>query len=87
MQAQIYTYYYKFQEISLNCKKRRDITKKALTFKFLYVLPIQVKLKAIRFAAKGAKFDPDNIKTFREIYLYVEDYCIMMRDIEDLVQE
>ena len=41
----------------------------------------------MRFAAKGAKFDPDDIKTFREIYTHVKDYCIMIRDMEDLVQE
>ena len=85
MQAQIHAYCYKFQEISLNYKKRRDITKKALTFKFFYILPIQVKLKAIRFATKGAKFDPNNIKTFRKIYIYIENYYIIIRDIEDLV--
>ena len=87
IQAQIYIYYYKFQEISLNYKKREDITKKALTFKFLYILPIQIKLKTIRFAAKEAKFNPNNIKTFRKIYIYIEDYCIIIRDIEDLVQK
>ena len=56
-----------------------------MIFKFLYVLPIQVKLKAIRFAAKGAKFDPNDIKIFREIYIHIKNYYIIIRDIKDLV--
>ena len=38
----------------------------------------------MRFTAKGAKFDPNNIKIFREIYIYIKDYCIIIRDIEEL---
>jgi hypothetical protein len=86
-QSQIHDYCRKFREIGLNCKAKGDITEKAMTFKFFYALPEHLKLKAMRFATKGAKFDPDNMKTFAQIYENVENHCIMMRDMEDLVQE
>jgi hypothetical protein len=50
-------------------------------------LPQNVKIKAMKFAAKNKKFDPDNMKSFEEIYKDVENSCVVLRDMDDLVQE
>ena len=42
-------------------------------------------MKAMWFATKGAKFDPDNIKSFKEVYMSVENSCAVLRDIDKLV--
>jgi ribosome maturation protein Sdo1 len=44
-----------------------------------------VKVKAMRFAAKGKRFDLDNIKSFEDIYRDVESGCAMLKDMDDLV--
>ena len=41
----------------------------------------------MRFATKGAKFNLDNIKTFEEIYTNIENSCIVLKDIDKLIQE
>jgi hypothetical protein len=58
---------------------------KALIFKFLYRLPQNLRIKAIKFSAKIKKFNIDNIKTFEEIYKDVENSYIILRDIDNLV--
>jgi hypothetical protein len=58
---------------------------KALIFKFLYGLPQNLRIKAMKFGAKTKKFDADNIKTFEEIYRDVENSCAVLRDMDDLV--
>jgi hypothetical protein len=58
---------------------------KALIFKFLYKLPQNLRIKAMKFGAKIKKFDVDNIKTFKEIYRDIENSYAMLRDIDDLV--
>src|SRR6266536_800015 len=84
-QAQIHDYCRGFYKIRTKCKESDNITKKALTFKFLYTLPQNLKFKAMRFTTKGAKSNPDNIKSFKEIYTNVENSCIVLRDIDELV--
>jgi hypothetical protein len=39
----------------------------------------------MKFGAKIKKFDPDNIKTFEEIYRDIENGCIILKDMDDLV--
>ena len=58
-----------------------------MIFKFLYRLPQNLRVKAIRFGAKTKKFDLNDMKTFEEIYRDVENGCAILRDIDDLVQE
>jgi len=58
-----------------------------LIFKFLYRLPQNLKVKAMRFGAKTKKFNLNDIKTFEEIYKDVENGCTVLRDIDDLIQE
>jgi hypothetical protein len=58
-----------------------------LIFKFLYGLPQNLRIKAIKFGAKIKKFNTDYIKTFEEIYRDIENSCAVLRDIDDLVQE
>ena len=41
----------------------------------------------MRFVAKGTKFDPDNMKTFKEVYSTIENSCAVLKDMDDLVQE
>ena len=41
----------------------------------------------MRFGAKTKKFNPNDIKTFEEIYRDIKNGCIVLRDINDLVQE
>jgi hypothetical protein len=41
----------------------------------------------MRFGAKTKKFDLNDIKTFEEIYRDIENSYIILRDIDDLVQE
>ena len=48
---------------------------------------IHLKIKAMRFAIKGAKFNPDDMKSFEEIYTNVENSCAVLRDMDELVQE
>ncbi len=86
-QVQIHDYYREFYEIKTKYKESNNITKKALTFKFLYTLPQNLKIKAMRFTIKGAKFDLDDIKSFKEIYMNIENSCTVLRDIDELVQE
>ncbi len=86
-QAQIHDYYRGFYKIRTKCKDSDNITKKALTFKFLYTLPQNLKIKAMWFATKGAKFDLDNIKSFKEVYMSIENSCTVLRDMDELVQE
>jgi hypothetical protein len=56
-----------------------------LIFKFLYRLPQNLRVKAMKFGAKTKKFDLNDIKTFEEIYKDVENSCTVLRDIDDLV--
>jgi hypothetical protein len=86
-QGQIYDYCRRFYEIGTKCKDNGNITEKALIFKFLYGLPQNLRIKAMKFGAKTKKFDPDNMKTFEEIYRDVENSCAVLRDMDDLVQE
>jgi hypothetical protein len=86
-QGQIYDYYRRFYEIGIKYKNNGNITEKALIFKFLYGLPQNLRIKAIKFGAKTKKFNTDNIKTFEEIYRDIENSCAVLRDIDDLVQE
>ena len=86
-QGQIYDYCRDFYEVGIKCKENGTITEKALIFKFLYGLPQNLKIKAMKFATKSKKFDPDNMKSFEEIYRDVENSCIVLRDMDDLVQE
>jgi hypothetical protein len=58
-----------------------------LIFKFLYGLPQNLRIKAIKFGAKTKKFNTDNIKTFKEIYRDIENNYTVLRDIDNLVQE
>jgi hypothetical protein len=44
-----------------------------------------MKIKAIKFATKNKKFNLDNIKSFKEIYKDIENSCIVLRDIDNLV--
>jgi len=69
----------------VKCKEKGDITEKALTFKFLYRLPQNAKIKAMRFVTKGTKFDPNNIKSFEEIYSNVKSNCVVLRDMDEIV--
>ncbi len=39
----------------------------------------------MRFIIKGSKFDLDNIKSFKEIYINVENSYIVLRDIDKLI--
>ncbi len=39
----------------------------------------------MRFVTKGAKFDLDDIKSFEEIYMNVENSCVVLRDIDELI--
>ncbi len=39
----------------------------------------------MRFVIKGAKFNLDDIKSFEEIYTNVENNCVVLRDIDELV--
>ena len=41
----------------------------------------------MRFATKGTKFDPNNMKSFEEIYSNVESNCAVLRDMDEIVQE
>ena len=41
----------------------------------------------MRFGAKTKKFDLNDIKTFEEIYKDIKNNYIILRDINDLVQE
>jgi hypothetical protein len=86
-QGQIYNYYRRFYEIGIKCRDNDNITEKALIFKFLYGLPQNLRIKAIKFGAKTKKFNLDNIKTFEEVYRDIENSCAMLRDMDDLVQE
>ena len=86
-QGQIYDYCRRFYEIGIKCKDNGNITEKALIFKFLYRLPQNLRIKAMKFSAKIKKFNADNIKTFKEIYRDIENSCAMLRDIDNLVQE
>jgi len=86
-QAQIHDYCRGFYEIRTKCKESDNITEKALTFKFLYALPQNLKIKAMRFTTKGAKFNLDDMKSFEEIYTNVENSYAVLRDIDELVQE
>ncbi|KAH6679309.1 hypothetical protein B0J14DRAFT_294711 [Halenospora varia] len=56
-------------------------------FKFIYALPQSLKIKAMRSAAIGTKFDLDNIKTFQEVYMTIKNSCAVLKDIDDLVEE
>ena len=86
-QSQIYDYCRRFYEIGIKCIDNGNITEKALIFKFLYRLPQNLRVKAMKFGAKTKKFDLNDIKTFEEIYKDVENGCAILRDIDDLVQE
>jgi hypothetical protein len=44
-----------------------------------------VKVKAMKFAVKGKRFDLDNMKSFEDIYRDVKSGCIVLKDIDDLV--
>jgi hypothetical protein len=44
-----------------------------------------VKVKAIRFAIKGKRFDLDNIKSFEDIYKDIESDYAILKDIDNLV--
>jgi hypothetical protein len=39
----------------------------------------------MKFGTKAKRFNPDNIRTFEEIYRGVENSCAVLRDIDDLV--
>jgi len=39
----------------------------------------------MRFAIKGAKFDLDDMKSFEEIYVNIENSYVVLRDIDELV--
>jgi len=39
----------------------------------------------MKFGAKTKKFNLNDIKTFEEIYKDVENNCIILKDINDLV--
>jgi len=39
----------------------------------------------MRFGAKTKKLNLNDIKTFEEIYKDIENNCIILRDIDDLV--
>ena len=41
----------------------------------------------MRFVAKGTKFDPDNMKTFKEVYATIGNSCAVLKDMDNLVQE
>ena len=56
-----------------------------MIFKFLYRLPQNLRVKAMKFGAKTKKFDLNDIKTFEEIYRDVENSCAILRDIDNLV--
>jgi hypothetical protein len=56
-----------------------------LIFKFLYGLPQNLRIKAIKFGAKIKKFNIDNIKMFKEIYRDIENSYTILRDIDNLV--
>ena len=86
-QARIHEYCRAFNEIGSKCKEKGNITDKALTFKFLYALPQNIKIRAMKFAARGTRFDPDNIKPFREVYASVEASCAVLKDMDSLVEE
>jgi hypothetical protein len=84
-QGQIYDYYKRFYKIGIKCKDNGNIIEKALIFKFLYRLPQNLRIKAIKFGAKIKKFDIDNIKTFKEIYRDIKNSYAVLRDIDNLV--
>jgi hypothetical protein len=86
-QGQIYDYCRNFYEVGIKCRDNSNITEKGLIFKFLYALPQNLKIKAMKFATKSKKFDPDNMKSFEEIYKDVENSCVVLRDMDDLVRE
>ena len=65
--------------------KKRNIINKALTFKFLYTLSQNLKVKAIRFIIKEIKFNFNNIKTFKEVYIIIKNSYIILKDIDDLI--
>jgi hypothetical protein len=44
-----------------------------------------VKVKAMRFAVKGKRFDLDNMKSFEDIYRDMESGCAVLKDMDDLV--
>ena len=39
----------------------------------------------MKFGVKIKKFDLNNIKTFEEIYKDIENSCVILKDIDDLV--
>ena len=39
----------------------------------------------MKFGVKTKKFDLNDIKTFKEIYKNIENNCIILKDINDLV--
>jgi len=41
----------------------------------------------MKFGVKTKKFDLNDIKTFKEIYKNIENSCVILKDINDLVQE
>ncbi|KAH6666095.1 hypothetical protein B0J14DRAFT_568680 [Halenospora varia] len=84
-QSQIHEYCRGFYEIGVKCIEKGNITDKALTFKFIYALPQNLKIKAMRSAAKGPKFDPDNMKSFQEVYRTIEGSCAVLKDMDDLL--
>ena len=86
-QSQVHDYCRGFHEIGVKCIDKGNITNKALTFKFIYALPPNLKIKAMRKAAKGAKFDPDNMRSFQEVYLSIAESCAILKDMDSLVDE
>ena len=69
----------------MKCINNSNIINKALTFKFLYALPQNLKVKAIRFVVKRVKFDPNNIKSFKEVYSTIKNSYTMLKDIDNLM--
>ena len=69
----------------MKCIKKGNIINKALTFKFLYVLSQNLKVKAMRFIAKGIKFNLNNIKTFKEVYAIIKNSYAMFKDMNNLI--
>ena len=84
-QSQVYNYYYRFYEIKTKCIKKSNIIEKFLTFKFLYTLLQNLKVKAIRFIVKRTKFNLDNIKTFKKVYTTIKNSYVILKDIDNLI--
>ena len=86
-QSRIHQYCREFHEVATNCLAKGDITDKALTFKFIYALPQNLKIRAMRYAAKGNRFDPDDMKPFIDVYNTIETSCAVLKHMDDIVEE